>query len=48
MFEDQTATTRAAPRRRELFPEPMLLTAHLVMFAPQTRAVQAVFEPADL
>ena len=47
MFEDQTATTRAAPRRRELFPEPKL-TAHLVMFAPQTRAVQAVFEPADL
>jgi len=47
MFEDQTATTRAAPRRRELFPEPML-TAHLVMFVPQTRAVQAMFERVDL
>jgi len=47
MFEDQTATTRAARRRRELFPE-LMLTAHLVMFVPQTRAVQAMFERADL
>lgn len=47
MFVDQTATTRAARRRRKRFPEPML-TAHLVMFVPQTRAVQAMFERADL
>jgi len=46
MFEDQTATTRAARRRKELF-RALTSIAHLEMFVPQILVVQIMYGQAD-